>query len=189
MSLVEIFSLALALAMDAFSVGLAVGARLKKVSFRQFFRLAWHFGFFQAAMPIVGWAGGSVFVQWIKPLSGKIAFCLLLIIGVKMILEAFEAQEKSKIKDPTKGLSLIGLSLATSIDALAIGVTFSILSISIWLPVSIIGLVAILMTAAGMQLGQIAVQTLPLGRIAEIFGGLVLIGIGIKILLQDLSMG
>jgi putative Mn2+ efflux pump MntP len=178
----EILALALALAMDAFAVSLGVGAKVGKVSFRQGFRLAWHFGFFQAGMPVLGWMTGSVVREYISAFDHWIAFVLLLCLGLKMIKEAFEFGDQGLQKDPSKGLSLVALSVATSIDALAVGFSFSVLGISIWIPIVIIGVVAAGMTVLGLYLGHKTLQIINLERFAEILGGFVLIGIGVKIL-------
>ena len=183
MQSLEMFSLALALAMDAFAVSLGLGVKMGRVSFRQTFRLAWHFGFFQAGMPVVGWLAGSTVREHIAAFDHWIAFSLLFIIGVKMIKEAFELRDQTLRRDPSKGMSLVALSVATSIDALAVGFSFSLLGISIWIPVLIIGLVALGMTVLGLYLGQKAVQAVRLGPAAEAVGGFVLIGIGMRILI------
>jgi len=183
MHLTEMFTLALALAMDAFAVSLGLGVKMKRVSARQTFRLAWHFGFFQAGMPVVGWMAGGTVREHIAAFDHWIAFGLLFIIGAKMIKEAFEFEDKILHQDPSKGMSLVALSIATSIDALAVGFSFSVLGISIWMPIVIIGAVACALTVGGLYLGRKAVQIVRLGPTAELLGGLVLIGIGIKILI------
>jgi putative Mn2+ efflux pump MntP len=183
MHLAEMFTLALALAMDAFAVSLGLGVKMKRVSARQTFRLAWHFGFFQAGMPVVGWMAGGTIREHFAAFDHWIAFGLLFIIGVKMIKEAFEFDDKILHQDPSKGMSLVALSIATSIDALAVGFSFSVLGISIWMPIVIIGAVACTLTLGGLYLGCKAIQIVRLGPIAEVLGGLVLIGIGTKILI------
>ncbi|MDZ7760236.1 MAG: manganese efflux pump MntP family protein [Desulfovermiculus sp.] len=182
MHLGEMFTLALALAMDAFAVSLGLGVKMGLVSKRQTFRLAWHFGFFQAGMPVVGWVAGRTVREYIAAFDHWIAFGLLFIIGAKMIKEAFEFQDQVLRRDPSKGMSLVALSVATSIDALAVGFSFSVLGISIWVPILIIGLVAFGMTVLGLYLGQKAVQAIRMGPAAEVLGGVVLIGIGVRIL-------
>ena len=183
MSIFEIIFLALALAMDAFAVSLGVGAKLGRVNPRQFFRLAWHFGLFQAGMPVVGWTVGSGIQGWITAVDHWIAFALLVFIGAKMIKEAFENKGEGIQRDPSRGMSLVALSVATSIDALAVGFTFSVVDISVWFPSLVIGIVAAGMTILGLYLGSKAVQNMFLGPMAEFLGGIVLKGVGIKILL------
>jgi len=178
---IELITIAIALAMDAFAVAIATGVALKSVDRRQTFRLAWHFGLFQALMPILGWFLGSTVSSYIEAYDHWIAFSLLAYIGYKMIREAFEEDEESK-GDPTKGMSLVILSIATSIDALAVGLSLSMLGISVWWPSFIIGIVALLFTCAGLQLGKTAAKANSIGKYAELAGGTVLIGIGIKIL-------
>ncbi|MFW5819530.1 MAG: manganese efflux pump MntP family protein, partial [Desulfovermiculus sp.] len=113
MNVIQVFTLALALAMDAFAVSLGLGVKMVKVSPRQFFRLAWHFGFFQAGMPVLGWVAGTAVREQIAAFDHWIAFGLLFCIGIKMIKEAFEVQEDVLQQDPSKGLSLVALSVAT----------------------------------------------------------------------------
>ncbi|WP_027370919.1 manganese efflux pump MntP family protein [Desulfovermiculus halophilus] len=183
MGTLEILTLALALAMDAFAVSLGVGAKAGNIGFRQGFRLAWHFGLFQAGMPVVGWMAGSTVREHISAFDHWIAFGLLVCIGLKMIKEAFEPEEPRSQKDPTKGLSLIALSVATSIDAMAAGFSFSVLGISIWLPIVIIGIVAAGMTFLGLYLGSKTLQIMRLEIFAELIGGVVLIIIGVNVLI------
>ena len=185
MDAITLTGLALALAMDAFAVALGTGAVLSRLTGRHLFRLGFHFGLFQALMPVIGWLAGLTIIQWVEAWDHWIAFSLLAIIGGRMIYEAFSDEENTDDRDPTKGLSLVLLSIATSIDALAVGFSLSVIGVSIWMPALVIGLVAGVLTIAGMLLG---------GRIGnrwgshvEIFGGVVLIAIGIKILIEHLS--
>ena len=185
MDAITLIGLALALAMDAFAVALGTGAVLSSLTGRHLFRLGFHFGLFQALMPVIGWLAGLTIIQWVEAWDHWIAFSLLAIIGGRMIYEAFSDEEKTDDRDPTKGLSLVLLSIATSIDALAVGFSLSVIGVSIWMPALVIGLVAGVLTIAGMLLG---------GRIGdrwgsrvEILGGLVLIAIGAKILIEHLS--
>jgi putative Mn2+ efflux pump MntP len=185
MDTITLTGLALALAMDAFAVALGTGAVLSRLTGRHLFRLGFHFGLFQALMPVIGWLAGLTIMQWVEAWDHWIAFSLLAIIGGRMIYEAFSDEEKTDDRDPTKGLSLVLLSIATSIDALAVGFSLSVIGVSIWMPALVIGLVAAVLTIAGMLLG---------GRIGdrwgsrvEILGGLVLIAIGAKILIEHLS--
>jgi putative Mn2+ efflux pump MntP len=180
--IVNVSAIAVALAMDAFAVSIAAGVTLKNVSFRQTFRLSWHFGLFQALMPIIGWSAGSTVRVYIEAYDHWIAFGLLSIIGLKMIREAFKADDTQKKKDPTKGMMLVILSLATSIDALAVGLSLSMLNVGIWLPACIIGIVAGSFTIVGIQFGRRIGSAIKLGLYAEVFGGVVLIIIGFNIL-------
>jgi putative Mn2+ efflux pump MntP len=185
MDMVTLMGTAIALAMDAFAVAVASGVSLKIVSPRQTFRLAWHFGFFQALMPIIGWSGGLTVRSLIEHYDHWVAFVLLALVGGHMIWEALEKEKKPQPKnDPTRGLRLVMLSVATSIDALAVGLSLSLLKISIWLPALVIGLVATIATAAGLHLGRKAGASSHLSSYAEITGGIVLIAIGLKVLYE-----
>ena len=185
MQLFNIVAIAVALAMDAFAVSIATGVCLKAVSPRQVFRLSLHFGLFQALMPIIGWSAGAAVHAYMNAFGHWIAFALLAIIGLNMIREAFKPEDcEISPKDPTRGLSLIILSIATSIDALAVGFSVSMLDISIWLPAFIIGVVAGLFTIIGLQIGKRIGALTPIGFYAELLGGVVLIGIGINVLYQ-----
>jgi putative Mn2+ efflux pump MntP len=185
MDFVTMTGTALALAMDAFAVAVASGVCLKTVSFRQTFRLAWHFGLFQALMPIIGWSGGLTVRSLIEHYDHWVAFVLLALVGGHMIWEALDKEKTLQPRnDPTKGLRLVMLSVATSIDALAVGLSLSLLKISIWLPALVIGLVATIATAAGLHLGKKAGASSHLSSYAEITGGIVLIVIGLKVLYE-----
>ena len=186
MDIATLMGTALALAMDAFAVAVASGVSLKIVSPRQTFRLAWHFGFFQALMPIIGWSGGLTVRPLIEHYDHWLAFVLLALVGGHMILEAMDKkkEEERPRNDPTRGLRLVMLSVATSIDALAVGLSLALLKISIWLPALVIGAVATIGTAAGLHLGKKAGASSRLGSYAEVTGGLVLIAIGLKVLYE-----
>jgi len=182
---VNILAIAVALAMDAFAVAVAAGVSLKQVSFRQTFRLSWHFGLFQALMPIIGWSAGLSVRSFIEQYDHWVAFGLLTFVGGHMIKEAFQPEKKgTHKKDPTKGMSLILLSVATSIDALAVGFSMSMLKISIAFPAFIIGITATLFTIGGLHIGKIVGSSSHLSRYAEIIGGIVLLVIGLRILYE-----
>ena len=184
MSNTHIFALAVALAMDAFAVAIATGVTLKTVSARQTFRLAWHFGLFQAMMPVLGWFCGANLLEYIDRYDHWIAFCLLVFVGGKMLVEAYEDDDDNADdpKDPTRSVTLVVLSVATSIDALAIGFTLSVLHVAIAWPALIIGLVAAAFTVAGLHMGAKLGSLSRIGHVAEILGGLVLFAIGVRIL-------
>jgi manganese efflux pump family protein len=178
-----LFGIALALAMDALAVALAAGLALPVLTGRHLFRLGFHFGLFQALMPILGWLAGMTVQQWISAYTHWVAFGLLTFIGVKMIREACAAHDEAPRLDPTRGLTLVMLSIATSIDALAVGLSLAMLEITIWMPAAVIGLVCGAVTVAGMFLGRrIGTRW---GPRVEIIGGLTLIAIGVKILLEQ----
>lgn len=185
MPLINIIIIAVGLAMDALAVSIATGVSLKRVNVRQTFRLAWHFGFFQAMMPVIGWFAGLTVRSLIEHYDHWIAFILLALVGGRMIREAFQEDTSPDKKiDPTRGWTLVLLSVATSIDALAVGLSLSMLKISIWTPALIIGLVAGGFTMAGLRLGERMGSAARLGRYAEILGGMVLLIIGVKILYE-----
>ncbi len=185
MDIFTLLGIAIALAVDAFAVALAAGAVLDPFAERRWFRLGFHFGLFQAMMPVVGWLAGHGLQQWISTYDHWVAFILLSLVGGKMIIEALRADdERTFVQDPSRGWTLVILSVATSIDALAVGFSLALLGGNIWFPALIIGLVAGVLTIAGMFLGQ-KVGVL-WGRRVEIAGGVVLCVIGIKILAEHL---
>ncbi len=186
MSLATIIGIALGLAMDAFAVSIASSVILRSVTARQYFRFSFHFGLFQFLMPVVGWLAGSSLLRWFSAYDHWVAFGLLSLIGGKMIVEALRrGEETARAADPTRGLSLVILSVATSLDALAVGVSFAMLDVSIWYPAVAIGVVAAAMTLVGLRIGSALGARF--GRRMEIAGGLVLVGIGIKILVDHLA--
>lgn len=183
MELIHTLGLAVALAMDAFAVAVAAGVTLKSVSPRQTFRLAWHFGLFQAMMPVVGWSAGLTVRSHIEAYAHWAAFALLVFVAQGMLRSAFRGEKnEATAKDPTRGMTLVVLSVATSIDALAVGLSLSMINISIWTPALVIGLVAGAFTTAGMHLGKMIGSVAKLGRWAEMTGGVVLLAIGLNIL-------
>lgn len=185
MSALNILGIAVGLAMDALAVAIASSVRLRRVSPRQVFRFAFHFGLFQAFMPVLGWLAGSTLAGWVRAFDHWIAFGLLCFIGGKALLEARTPDDaEADVKDPTRGWSLVAASVATSIDAFAVGISFAFLRVDIWVPVAVIGLVTAALTTAGMHLGYRL--GLRFGQRMEIAGGLVLIGIGLRILVQHL---
>ncbi len=186
MDLLPLLGIAFGLAMDAFSVAVATGIALGKVSRRQAFRLSFHFGFFQFAMPILGWTAGSLVAEQIRGFDHWLAFGLLAYVGGKMLRDALggDKDEQYARGDPTRGASLVMLSVATSIDAMAVGLSLVLIGMPILSPSVVIGAVAGNMTLLGLQLGR---RVGPLfGRRMEVLGGLVLIGIGLKILFEHL---
>lgn len=170
--------------MDAFAVAIAVGCRIPNLTFRHYFRLSFHFGLFQALMPLIGWYLGTKVEYLIVNIDHWIAFGLLLVIGVKMVQESFSHKEELNValKDPTRKWSLMLLSIATSIDAFAVGLSIAFLKVDIIAPIIVIGLVALAFTIVGMICGKRLGGYL--GRKAELVGGVILIAIGIKILIS-----
>lgn len=182
MDLLPILGIAVGLAMDAFSVALATGLALEKVGRRQTFRLSFHFGLFQFTMPIVGWYVGSAVERYLSSFDHWVAFGLLAYVGGKMIWDSFSDEPAGPRRDPTRGTSLVFLSVATSIDALAVGLSLGVLRVPVLLPALVIGLVAGAVTLVGLHLGKF--MGARLGPWMERLGGLVLIAIGVKIVLE-----
>lgn len=183
MDILTLIGIALALAMDAFAVALSAGLILPRLTGRHLFRFGFHFGLFQALMPVLGWLAGVSIRNYIEAFDHWLAFGLLTLVGGKMLWEAWTADEEApKEGDPTRGISLVMLSIATSIDALAVGLSLAVLGVTIWVPALVIGLVAGALTICGMLLGRRL--GLVWGPRVETLGGLVLIGIGVKILLE-----
>lgn len=186
MNFVTILGVAFGLAMDAFAVAIAVGSRLERPAFRPFFRLSFHFGLFQFLMPILGWLAGSQVAPLIEDWDHWIAFGLLLFIGGKMIKESLQNQkERIGYADPTRRWSLVILSIATSIDALAVGLSLALLNIRIWTASVIIGLVAASMTLIGLYCGKYLSERFE--RVSSFLGGIILLAIGIRILISHLT--
>jgi manganese efflux pump family protein len=188
MDLAATLVIAVALAMDAFSVSISCGMIIDNPGFGHYFRLAFHFGLFQFLMPIIGYFGGLYLEASIRVFDHWIAFGLLTFIGCKMIWEAFKHDNESPDScrsDPSRGWSLLVLAVATSIDALAVGLSIGILNRPILYPSIIIGVVCALFSIAGVALGN---RVGPIfGRRAEAIGGLMLIAIGIKILVEHIA--
>ncbi|HDS00877.1 MAG TPA: manganese efflux pump [candidate division Zixibacteria bacterium] len=187
MNLIVIIGIAVGLAMDAFAVAISASAIIGKITGRHVFRLGFHFGLFQAMMPVIGWLAGSRIQKYIAPVDHWIAFGLLAFIGIKAIYGALTREiEPGTQCDPSRGVSLVMLSVATSIDALAVGLSFAMLNINILYPALIIGVITGAITIIGMVIGSSFGAKL--GKPMEIIGGLVLIGIGVKILIEHLMM-
>ena len=176
----EILGLAVALGCDAFAVGLGVGTKCHLP--RQVFRLSFHFGFFQFAMPLAGWALGRAVVEFTRQWAPWMAFAVLIFLGGKMIRESLRGEEESSTSaDPTKGMSLVALSVATSIDALGVGFSLGIMNGEILWAAVIIGLVAGVMTLCAMKLGRRL--SARFGARIGVLGGVILIIIAFKLLL------
>jgi putative Mn2+ efflux pump MntP len=180
----SVFFIAVALAMDAFSVSLASGCFLETAYFRPTFRLAFHFGLFQAVMPVLGWLAGVSVVSYIASYDHWVAFGLLAFVGGRMIRSALDPEHQAFTDDPSRGITLVILSIATSIDALAVGLSLAVLQVSIWYPSIVIGVVAAAFSVAGVYLGC------RLSRIfdkrVELLGGAILIFIGLRVMVTHL---
>jgi putative Mn2+ efflux pump MntP len=186
MNFITILGIAFGLAMDAFAVSIAVGSRLERLTLRRLFRLSFHFGLFQFLMPIIGWFAGLAIARAMHHYDHWIAFALLTYIGGKMIWESWKPDERRQsLSDPTRKWTLVLLSLATSIDAFAVGLSIALLNVAILFPSVIIGIVAAAMTAIGMTFGRTLGARF--GKRMELLGGLILFAIGIRIVLAHLG--
>jgi len=185
MYFIDILVIALGLAMDAFAVSISSGTKEVTRGFRPTFRLSFHFGLFQFLMPVIGWFLGSEISVYVKSFDHWVTLCLLSFVGVRMIIEGFKPDSNKSEFDPSKGMHMVMLSIATSIDAFAIGLSLAVLQVNIFYPSVIIGVVTGILSVIGIQLGN--KLGLRFGRRMEIIGGLVLILIGIKIVIEHLS--
>jgi len=185
MKLFDIILLAIGLAMDCFVVSIACGMAMKKIKLWPTIKIAFFFGFFQAAMPLIGWVVGSRFRIYVENFDHWIAFLILTLLGARMIHENFKVQHTDQKKlNPYKLSVILTLAVATSIDALAVGFTFAFLKINLWLAIFIIGITSLLISIFGILFGH--KYCCKFNVPAELLGGIVLIGIGIKILLEHL---
>lgn len=186
-SLLEILLVAVALAMDAFAVSLAAGATAFARTARARFRLSFHFGLFQCLMPIAGWLLGISVERYIASVDHWIAFGLLAFVGSRMLIAAVRPDEAQSLqRDPSRGATLVMLSVATSIDALAVGLTLAMLEVGIWYASATIGIVTGLLSLAAIRLGNRLGARF--GRRMEAAGGTILLAIGARILLQHLGL-
>lgn len=195
MHIVEILLIGISLSMDAFAVAVCRGLRMKnKINWRQMLIIALFFGGFQALMPLIGWALGSQLEQYITAIDHWITFALLLFIGGKMILDVIRESKEDKPSDNPDGeeedrldiKELFLLAVATSIDALAMGITFAFMNVNIWSTISIIGSTTFVISLAGVLIGH-RFGTRFQSR-ATLAGGIILILIGVKILLEHLGV-
>ena len=181
----SVFLIAIGLSADCFAVALSGSIAMRTLSLLQVVRTSLSFGLFQALMPAMGWLAGRTVVELVARYDHCVAFVLLALVGGKMIWESFHSEEdRRENADITRGLLLLTLSVATSIDALAVGLTFAFLEVNIILASSTIGGVTFLATTIGFLLGRRAGKLI--GRRAETVGGMVLIGIGLRILLTHI---
>lgn len=185
MSAVSIFMIGIGLSMDAFAVSIAKGMTMKKADLlRNALILAWFFGIFQAAMPLLGWWAGSYFQEFITSVDHWIAFGMLALIGANMIRESFHGEEDANNDAPLTLKTILLLAIATSIDALAVGISFAFLRVHIWSAIAIIGITTFVLSFLAVFIGNRLGDMLK--KYAGILGGVILILIGIKILLEHL---
>jgi putative Mn2+ efflux pump MntP len=184
MNFIEVFLIALSMAMDAFAVCLGAGTQEQISGPRPTFRLAFHFGLFQFLMPVLGWFAGVTIERYIAAYDHWIAFGLLAFVGGRMVWSGFHPEEEEEKNDPSRGWTLVLLSFAVSIDALAVGLSLGIIGLTIWVPAVVIGIVTGLVSWLGLRLGNILGKKV--GNRMEIAGGIILILIGVRILLAHL---
>ena len=182
MNFLVVLGMAVALAMDCFAVAMGMSCGASRLTGRQTLRVASAFGFFQFAMPVLGWFAGENVLRTIERFDHWVALALLAFVGLKMIRESF-ASSLDREADPvdrTTGWPLFILSIATSIDALAVGLSLAVLRTNIFFPAALIGVVCFALTILGAKIGPLVGRAV--GKRAELLGGLILIGIGVKIL-------
>lgn len=185
MGIIEILLLGVGLSMDAFAVSICKGLSISKLKVRHALIVGLYFGGFQALMPLIGYLLGSQFQSLITSIDHWIAFVLLLLIGGNMIREAV-AEDDEETNDSFAFRVMLPLAVATSIDALAVGITFAFLSVNIYLAILLIGCTTFVISAAGVKIGNVFGTRYK--KKAEILGGIILILLGIKILLEHLGV-
>lgn len=185
MDFVTILLIAVGLAMDCFAVSLGIGTARQANASRPVFRLSFHFGLFQALMTVLGWLAGSSVAQLIASVDHWIAMGLLALVGGRMIRSGLDPTEVTHRNDPSRGYTLVMLSVATSIDAMAVGLSLAMLGVDILRASLTIGLVASGLSLIGLMIGHRLGQTF--GKRMEILGGALLIGIGLRVLITHLT--
>jgi putative Mn2+ efflux pump MntP len=181
----ELLLLALALAMDVFTVSLGVGTSGRARSLRPAARLSFHFGLFQGLMTLLGWGAGFGLARFLSDVDHWIALVLLSFVGLRMIRSGLSGDERLHVADPTRGGMLVLLSVATSIDAFAVGLSLAFLQAGVVASAGIIGLISLAMGLIGLALGgRLGAR---FGRRMEALGGLLLIGIGLRVVVTHLA--
>lgn len=187
MNIIELFLIAIALSMDAFAVSICKGMTYNKLNLKTPLTISIWFGFFQALMPLIGYLLGNTFSHFIASIDHWIAFILLSYIGYNMLKESKEVNCDIRVAQATSFKLMLSLSIATSIDALAAGVTFAFLIVNIYYAIIFIGTVTLIMSFIGVYIGNFFGSKLK--SYSELFGGLLLIFMGIKILISHLFFG
>ena len=185
MSFIELLLIAVSMSMDAFAVSICKGLSVRKVTPRQCLAVGGWFGGFQGIMPVIGFVLTSLFASLITSISHWIAFGLLLMIGSNMIRESFEKDE-DEVNDSFSFMTMLMLAIATSIDALAMGVTLNLSGANIWLAAPMIAVTTAVLSPIGLKVGNVFGAKYK--SRAELAGGLVLVGLGVKILLEGLGV-
>ena len=186
MSFIELLLIAIGLSMDAFSVSICKGLTTKRFSWRMALICGLWFSLFQMLMPLIGYFLGSQFRQLIESVDHWIAFGLLLLIGANMIREALSNEEENADNGTLDFKTMFLLAIATSIDALAVGVSFACIQVKIWSSVLVIGITTFLFSVLGVKIGNVFGSKFE--KSAQIIGGIILILIGLKILLEHLGI-
>lgn len=185
MDLISLIFTGIGLAMDCFAVSLGIGTTTLARSFRPVFRLSFHFGLFQGLMTLLGWLVGSTIARLIANVDHWIVLALLVWVGTRMIIEGFKPlEQKIKKADPSRGGTLVLLAVATSLDAMAVGLSMAIIKVDIWSASLMIAVISALLSLFGLMIGNRL--GLVFGKRMEIVGGLILNGIGIRILITHL---
>ena len=184
MSIIEIALIGVGLAMDAFAVSICKGLAMRRMNYKKAIIIAAFFGVFQALMPALGYVLGTTFANKIAAIDHWIAFILLALIGANMIKEALSSDDDECQADSLRLGDLIMLSIATSIDALAVGITFAFFNVSLLLSVSMIGIITFIICVIGVKVGNVFGEKYK--SKAELAGGLILIVMGAKILIDHL---
>ena len=184
MEMITSLFIAVGLAMDAFAVSLGVGTSGLANDFKAKFRLAFHFGLFQTLMTLIGWFVGSTVANLINGIDHWIAFALLGYVGINMIRSGFDKDKECFEKDPSRGKTLLMLCVATSLDALAVGLSMALIKTPILLPSIIIGVVTLALSAFGLLAG--AKLGSRFGKRMEVVGGIILVFIGIRVVVTHL---
>jgi putative Mn2+ efflux pump MntP len=177
--------IAIGLSMDAFAVSLGVATNGTTRDTRSFVRLSFHFGLFQGLMTFLGWLAGSTIARWINLFDHWIAFILLVLVGVNMIRSGLDSSTKAYQNNPTRGNLMVILSLATSIDALAVGLSLALIETPIVQTALLIGITTFTLSILGCLLGYRLGEKF--GKRMEMLGGLILIGIGLRILISHIQ--
>jgi putative Mn2+ efflux pump MntP len=185
MDTLSILLIALGLSMDCFAIALGISCSGKKVSRTAYFKVAAAFGIAQAVMPVIGWLAGRSLVNIISAYDHWVVFGLLLIVGAHMIWESFHEEEEGEKLDLTRGWALISLAVITSIDALATGLALAFQEVNIAVAAVAIGAVTFSVVILGFVIGRKVGEML--GRWAGVLGGLILIGIGMRVLIEHLA--
>jgi putative Mn2+ efflux pump MntP len=185
MEFFAVFFLAVGLAMDCFAVSLGIGTSEHINRLRPALRIAFHFGLFQAIMPVIGWLAGRSVEQYIRSFDHWLAMGLLGFVGLRMIKSGLSSEEVGTLRvDPSRGRTMVMLSVATSIDALAVGLSLAALNVEIVYPAIVIGVTTLILSLIALRLGRTLGERL--GNRMEVLGGLILIAIGVRVVLSHL---